>query len=367
MKVLFCITRSDTIGGAHVHVMQLASHLLSSDVETSVIVGGNGVFVEALRDEGIPVVTSKSLGRPIAPLADARSVFELRSLFRKLNPGLISLHSAKAGVVGRLAAVGLRVPVLFTAHGWAFTEGVSSRRAGVFRMLERRLAPLADRIVCVSEYDRQLALSQQVGQADQLRTVLNGMPQSDRMARPDEQANPLRIICVARLDNQKDHATLFKALSRLADREWTLDLVGDGPLEGELRRLAAESGIADRVAFLGLRRDVEDLLIRSHVFVLPSNWEGLPRSILEAMRAGLPVVASNVGGVAETVVEGQTGYLVPRRDHGRMNERLRQLLDDAELRGQLGRQGRLRFESDFTLERMIGETLDLYDELLGAP
>jgi len=367
MQVLFCITRSDTIGGAHVHVTQLARYLQSKDVETAVLVGGTGVYVEALRDEGVTVLTSKFLGRPIAPINDARAVAEVRACFKRLNPELISLHSAKAGVIGRLAAIGLNIPVVFTAHGWAFTDGVSRKRVRAFRTLERLLAPLARRIICVSEYDRQLALGHRVGRPDQLRTVLNGMPRTNRTSRPAEKADSVKIISVARLDRQKDHATLFKSLSTMTDAAWTLDLVGDGPLEGELRDMAAGFGIEDRVSFLGLRRDVEDLLVSSHIFVLPSNWEGLPRSILEAMRASLPVVASNVGGVKETILEGQTGYLIARQDHRRMSERLQTLIENPDLRGALGREGRIRFESRFGLERMIGETLVVYDEILGTP
>ena len=132
------------------------------------------------------------------------------------------------------------------------------------------------------------------------------------------------LTMVARFEPQKDHPSLLKALARLRNHAWRLELIGEGPLLERTRDLARSLGIADRVEFLGQRSDVAERLATSQVYVLSSNWEGFPRSILEAMRAGLPVVASDVAGVSEAVVDGVTGYVVPRGETEPWQRRLDQ-------------------------------------------
>jgi glycosyltransferase involved in cell wall biosynthesis len=168
----------------------------------------------------------------------------------------------------------------------------------------------------------------------------------------------MRIVMVARFEPQKDHRTLLEAFAPLENAH--LDLVGSGPGEESVRALVAERGLADRVRFLGHRADVAEVLACSHVFALISNWEGFPRSTLEAMRAGLPTVVSAVGGAAEAIVEGSTGYVVPRGDAVTLRARLSLLAGDPTLRAQLGQAARRRYEDYFTFERMYRDTLAVY-------
>jgi glycosyltransferase involved in cell wall biosynthesis len=365
VKLIYCITRSDTLGGAHIHVRDLASWMRRNGHEVTVIVGGEGPYCDVLAAQSVPYIASKHLCRPISLFSDILAVAELRRIFRSLHPDLISLHSAKAGLVGRFAAIGLKIPVLFTAHGWAFTEGVSPGRARLFRMLERLAAPLAARIITVSDYDRSLALCAGIAPPERVQTILNAMPDVTARAEPGHNFGAVRLTMVARLDDPKDHRALLAALSSIRDKEWLLDLVGDGPFEPQLRAMVQTSGLEGRVRFLGLRTDVDQILSESHIFVLTSNWEGLPRSILEAMRAGLPVVASSVGGVPEIVTEDETGYLIARGDVATLSERLAYLIDSPEERARLGRNARMRFEERYRFERMAIETLVVYQAVLG--
>ena len=364
MKLLYCITRSDTLGGAHIHVADMAAWMRKNGHDASVVVGGEGPYCDHLTARQVPYTTSRHLCRPINFLSDIRAVGELRRIFSAISPDLISLHSAKAGLVGRLASIGSSIPVLFTAHGWPFTEGVSKRKAGLYRGLERLTAPLAHRIITVSEYDRSLALDASVGKPDQVTAVHNAMPDVAALADPGRRNEPVRITMVARLDEQKDHEALLNALATLTDRDWVLDLVGDGPGEEALRDKGRQLGLEDRVRFLGLRDDVDSLLADSQMFVLTSHWEGFPRSILEAMRAGLPVVASIVGGILESVDEDVTGYLVPRGDADRLAGRLAHLIDYPDERVRLGQAGRQRFKEQFRFERMANRSLEIYEEIL---
>ena len=170
---------------------------------------------------------------------------------------------------------------------------------------------------------------------------------------------------VARLDEPKDHSTLFSALAELTNKNWVLDLIGDGPREDEIHREVDVLGITDHVNFLGIRHDVAALLASSQLFILASKSEGFPRSILEAMRAGLPVIASDVGGVSEAVIDGETGFLVPRENVELLSNKIEYLLDHAQERIRMGKAGRRRFEQEFLFERMAEQTFRLYKQLVG--
>jgi glycosyltransferase involved in cell wall biosynthesis len=165
---------------------------------------------------------------------------------------------------------------------------------------------------------------------------------------------------VARFEPQKDHTTLFHALVGLRGLDWHLDLIGDGPLLPQARELSARLGLGDRVQFWGQRRDVAMRLAQAQLALLISNWEGFPRSILEAMRAGLPVIASSVGGVAESVRDGETGFTVRRGDVDALRERLQRLMADPAARIQMGQRARQAYEREFTLEHTVERTLSVY-------
>jgi len=169
---------------------------------------------------------------------------------------------------------------------------------------------------------------------------------------------------VARFEKQKDHSTLIRALEGLKNLKWELGLVGDGPLFEDTRDMVHQFNLEDRVKFLGRRSDVPEILSKADIFVLASFWEGFPRSILEAMRASLPVVASTVAGVPEAVDDGETGFLVKPGSVDQIQDRLQLLIQDSGLRERLGKNARLKYEKYFTFERMARKTLDIYETVL---
>jgi glycosyltransferase involved in cell wall biosynthesis len=366
MRIAYVITRADDLGGSQIHVRDVAAALQRRGEQVAVFGGRQGILASQLSDLDVPFFEIPELARNLEPLRDARAFGKLRSALRAFAPDLISTHCAKAGVLGRLAARSLGTPVLFTAHGWCFSDGVPARRAALFRWLERSVAPLSHRIIVVCDADRQTALREWVASPRKLRLVYNGMPDvhADQRARPG--IAPVRLITIARMCEQKDYPTLFRALAQLRDLDWHLDQIGDGPLQDNTRKLASELGLSERITFSGLSKDVAPLLARAQIYLLVSNWEGFPRSILEAMRTGLPVIASDVGGVREAVVDGTTGFLVARSDARTLADRLRQLIESPELRDTMGSKGRARYEQYFTFERMLDETCYVYREVIGS-
>lgn len=364
MRIAYIVTRADEIGGAQVHVRDLATAMHHAGHEVSVIAGSAGPLSVQLAEQGVPFHPVPALSRELHPWRDLQAFLDLKRALARLRPDLVSTHSSKAGWLGRLAAKVLGIPVLFTAHGWAFTVGVSERARRIYALAERLAAPLADRIITVSEYDLTLALEKRIAPPTKITRIHNGVHDCLVESPPSAPVVGARIVMIGRFSVQKDHPCLLHALARLRQLDWSLDLVGDGPLQAQATALTQSLGIADRVRFLGARNGVCEVLREADVYALISNWEGLPRSILEAMSVGLPVVASDVGGVSEAVREAETGFLVPRNDQELLTERLEALITRADLRGALGARGRRRYREEFRFELMFQRTVALYQQML---
>lgn len=365
MKIAYVTTRADAIGGVQIHIMDMCSALQERGHDVKVFVGGEGPFLQALEKRGIHFECIPSMQRAIHPVADIRAYVLLKRALRTFAPDLISTHSSKAGWLGRVAGFRLGVPTVFTAHGWAFTDGVPLLKAKIFARAEKMVAPLASKIITVSENDRACGLAHGVGRPEKYAAIHNGMPEVPAEYRAKQNAAVPQIIMVARFERQKDHTSLFRALSLLVDLPWELVCIGDGPLQDESFSLAQQLGIDDRIRFLGAVDNVAEHLANSAMFVLSSHWEGLPRSIVEAMRAGLPVIASDVGGVREQVIDGQTGILVERGDPTALRNAIAKLLMDSPLRSALGAGGRDLYEQKFRFEQMLHKTIQIYDEVRG--
>lgn len=358
------ITRADTVGGAQVHVKDLARMLSQAHHEVLVVTGTPGPYNPLLDELAVKNCAIAHFARSIHPLKDLQTLFELRKIIQSFRPDLVSTHSSKAGLLGRVACRLEGVPCLFTAHGWAFTQGVPLGKRYLYKVLERLASPLSTRIICVSDYDRHLGIQAGMN-PERLITVHNGMPE----IQPEDLADPvgeggINLTMIARFDSQKDHTTLLQAIQPIKNVH--VNLVGEGPNLNEAKALVEQLGIEEKVSFLGFRSDIPALLAKSQIFALISHWEGFPLTILEAMRAGLPVVASQVGGVAEAVIDGETGFCVARQNVEMLRERIAQLLAEPPLRRRMGQAGRRRYEANFTFQRMSEKTCQVYEQVLAS-
>jgi glycosyltransferase involved in cell wall biosynthesis len=366
LKVVQLITRADSVGGAQVHVLVLSKSLIEAGHDITVLVGGDGPFIELLRQLQIKYQILPNLKRSIHPYYDGMALMEIIGALKEIQPDLLATHSSKAGWLGRLAAKILSIPTVFTAHGWAFTDGVSPIQRRIYTWAERLAAPLAQKIITVSEYDKVIALKNKVTFADKLVTIHNGVPDYEPFLRANQKTDRPKIVMVARFEAPKDHITLLNNLASLRNMNWSVDLVGDGPLKEKAEEVSRTLGLTDRVRFWGARQDVPQILAQAQIFVLISNYEGFPLSILEAMRAGLPVIASEVGGVSEAVIDGVTGYLIPRGDSRKLQQCLAKLIESAELRISMGSKGRERYERYFTVSQMVERTIDVYESVIST-
>jgi len=362
MKTVFIITRADTLGGSLIHVRDIAFFLQKQGQEVKVITGKEGIYNEILDQNEIPNCACNLLIRKIRLYQDGKTIKKLKEILQSEAPDLVSTHSSKAGILGRIACQLINIPCLFTAHGWAFAKGVPEPKRSIYRTLEVMAAPLANRIICVSEQDRQIGIAAGIN-PKRLTTIHNGMPDVSPKLRADPgRSNPVTIVMIARFDQQKDHATLLKAIQNLPGVK--VNLIGDGPLVEEVQHLTEQLSIKERVHFLGLASDVTSFLAEASIFTLISHWEGFPRTIIEAMRAGLPVVATDVGGVRESVLDGVTGFCVSRQNANILQEKLTLLVNNPDLRTKMGKAGRERYEREFTFEKMLNKTFSLYEKVL---
>ena len=320
-------------GGAQATVLGSLEH--SDRVRHSLLAGpddpGEGTFWQDDRLQLATVVRVDSLHRRLSPRADLRCLLTLIRWIRAEKPDVIHTHSSKPGVLGRIAAFLTRTPVVHTVHGWSFAPLTGrSRRAAV--MLERLLARLTQTLIVVTTLDRDTGLREGIGSPSSYELVRSGIDLSvsraavgrrrelrDRLGLPNDACV---IGAVARMSEQKridDLVTAF-ASSGLADIGVQLCLIGDGPLRRQLEDRVRSLGIWDATHFCGARADANELVGALDLFVLSSGWEGLPRTIIEAMAAEVPVAATPVGGVTEVIQDGLTGWLFEVGDTVRLAE-----------------------------------------------
>lgn len=363
LRILLCHQPTD--GGVGRHVEDLTIGLRERGYE--VVLCGPSI------PRGMPDSTTHvrlDLHRAVTIRSDLVAVARFSRIVHDVRPDIIHAHSSKAGAVARLVRFSHpRTPVVYTPHGYAFAGHFSrSAERFAYRGVERTLAPLASRTVCVCEAEACLARS--IGPSKRVRVVHNGIePVQDG---PVEE----RVVELARLGPVmgaltmlrpgKGLETLIDALPRVLSRHPTaqMAIVGDGPDLQELRARTQRNGVSGAVHFLGSSTEPQAVLRGLDVFVHPSWAEAFPYVILEAMSLGRAIVASDVGGIGEAVVDGSSGRLVPARDADALAEALLAMLDDPLGRTRMGTMALARVSERFTRTAMIGRLLGVYDELM---
>ena len=363
MKILYLITRSER-GGAQIHLLDVLKNL-PSGCQPMIATGEAGYLVEEARQLGVAVHRIDHLRQPMSPVSDLLALREIVSLIRSEAPDLLHAHTSKAGLLGRFAGWLTGTPTVFTAHTWSFADGISSFQRRISIPLERFAGRLSGKVITVSRANEEIAIREAITARANLLTIWNGIPDSDLRATPGLVDIP-KIVMVARFAPQKDQLSLVKALSGV-EIPWRLAFVGDGPTRSEVQAEAQRLCLSDRIEFLGDRGDIAHVLASSDLFVLSTKWEGLPLSILEAMRAGLPVITSDVGGCSEAVEHGRTGFLAKPSDIGQLRNMLERALSSKRLLKSMGEAGRERFHRDFRIESMMSKLMSVYHEAIPLP
>ncbi len=380
IRVLRVIARLN-VGGPALHAALLTERLDPVRYHTQLVAGrespgeANYLTLRGRSLENLSILPS--LGREIGA-QDLIAFARLYRLVRKMRPHIVHTHTAKAGALGRLAARLAGVPVVIhTYHGHIFQGYFPSLKTRLFLNTERWLARGTDRLLTVSEAVRQDLLRRGIGSPERLSVVPLGLDLDPliqcEMVRGQLRAElgvgdvPL-VGIIARLVPIKRHEDFLAAATVVASRipNCRFLVVGDGELRGRLEARSRELGLGGRVHFLGWRGDLPRIYADLDLVALSSANEGLPVSLIEAMAAGRPVVATRVGGVPDLVEHGVTGLLVSPEDPAALAEATMALLTDPERRRAMGEAGRKRVHPAFSAERLVEDIDRLYTELLAV-
>lgn len=377
VRVLHVITRLDR-GGSADNTLLTAARLDPARFASSIAVGptreAGGTAWDEARERGVQFVEVPHLVRPVSPLADLRAARELVAAMRAGQYDIVHTHTSKAGIIGRLAAGRVRVPaVVHTPHGHVFTGYHGRLRTRLYIMAERWASRRTDRLIALTGREVQDHLALGIGSPEQFRVIHSGVdftpfdvdstggaPVREELGIP---AGALVIGTLGRLTAVKGQADLLAAFAALDLPQARLLLVGDGEERPNLEAQARLLGLEGRVVFAGWRQDVHRVLRAMDLFALPSLNEGMGKALVEAMYAGLPVVATAVGGIPELVAPGHTGVLVRPRAPAELAAALASLAVDREARERLGREARLR-ATGYSVTGMMSAIEKVYDELI---
>jgi glycosyltransferase involved in cell wall biosynthesis len=381
IRVLLVITGLAT-GGATNVVLDIASHFNNHpDFDIQILTGpipaGRNDVTYLAHERGITTRVVPSLRNHISPIVNVKAVADIRRIMVQGNYDIVHTHSSVAGVVGRLAARIAGVPVVIHhVHGWGLREGMSSWTRMLYLTLERLCARFTDRMIVVSRPDIHKGLAHRIGREDKFALIYNGIalekyrqPADDQQMRSDLGLDPdCKLVgMIGRLDEQKNPLDLIQAAAIVAKSysEVQFLIVGGGSLRPECERLINELNLKEKVFLLGYRNDVARILSILTMTAMSSLWEGLPIAFLESMSAGKPIVANDVDGAREVVIDGETGFLVPRHQPSKMAERILHLLNNEKQCSEMGHIAQQRSDY-FSAERMVGRIESLYRELHSA-
>ncbi len=374
IRVLHLITRLD-LGGAQLNTLYTVEHLDRSRYHVSLFAAEGGELAGRARGiKGAEVGFLPYLRHPVSPYRDIQAFYKLKELFQLKRPHIVHTHSSKAGILGRLAAAAAGVPVVVhTIHGWGMHRFQPFPVRMFYALLERLAAKRSDALVAVAAENVRFGLSLGIGKADDYTVIRSGIGRHEYLAHRQHNAGNLGfpggtklVGMVGPLKEQKAPLD-FVRLAAMVKKQCPsagFVLVGDGELRSKVEKLAAKLGLGVSFKVLGWRHDVPSILPALSVFVLTSRWEGLPRSLLQSLGAGVPAVATSVNGIPEVVKNGVNGYLYQPGDTNGMSRGVVKLLTAEKLRRRMGREARKAVTREFDIDVMVSRIDELYVRLL---
>lgn len=379
MNILYIITQAET-GGAQKYVATLAMAAKSRNWSVNVAFGepGDNWLINEIKVINGKICRLKHLKRAISPLNDILTIFELAKLYQNIKPDIIHLNSSKSGVLGSLATIIYKpknCKIIYTAHGWVFNEPMPKIKKQLYYWLERMTAINKDKIICVSEFDRQTAIQNKVAPKNKLITINIGIDlpknyflsknESKKILIGDSSDNESRIIIgtIANFYPTKGLNYLldtFAILIRELPLPLSLIIIGDGELRPELEFKIKNLKLEKNIILTGRLNRGSKYLKAFDIFVLASIKEGFPYCLLEAMSAELPIVTTNVGGIPEINNDGQTGLLSPPQNPNNLATNIKTLIKNNELRLLMGQNGYTKIKNEFNQDKMIKKTFETY-------
>jgi glycosyltransferase involved in cell wall biosynthesis len=383
IRVLRVIARLN-MGGPALHVAYLTEGLAERGYETTLVAGSLARGEESMQfvadRHGVRVHPISELHREISLLRDVTATVRLAQLIRRERPQIVHTHTAKAGALGRIAAVLAGNPrplVVHTFHGHVLRGYFGPVRTALFRLVETVLARVTDVLIAVGPQVRDDLVELGVAPAEKFEVIRLGIALDERTSLDGDARTQARKLLgvpddrfvvgwIGRITGIKRPHDVLVTFKKLRDRgvDASLCLVGDGPNRDAVERHAHELGIARHCLYLGYQDDVSGWYALLDAFLLTSANEGTPVTAIEALAARKPVVSTAVGGVPDVVHDGVDGFLTPAGDTDALAERLQRLARDPELRARMGAAGRERVLEQYAVERLVDDVDRLYRRLL---
>ncbi len=380
IRIVNIITRLE-LGGPPILVIDILQRLNKKRFESSIVTGitidNRYDMIGFARDKDIRVFTMPSLVRNVHPLKDVISLIKLALFLKKEKYDIIHCHTSKGGFIGRLAAklAGARI-IIYSPHGDIFEGYFCKLVTDFFVLLEKFAARFTDKIINLSKIEIERFLEHGIGTKQQLKHIYNGIDikyyerttASNLKKREEFSLSKDDFVCatVGRLVPVKGHTYLIKAIQKVVNviPKAKFLFVGDGELKSELSEEIKSLGLQENIFLLGARRDIATILSSVDIFLLPSINEGFGMVLIEAMAAKKPVIATNVGGIPEIVIDGKTGILVPPKNTEGFSSAIIKLYNNPELSRRMGLAGYRRAKNIFNIETTVRELENLYSELI---
>ncbi|MEK6809059.1 MAG: glycosyltransferase family 4 protein [Nanoarchaeota archaeon] len=357
MKIILCITKSN-FGGAQRYVFDLAKAAKKEGLEVKVLCGQAGLLTVKLREEGVECISLPEMWRDVSIVKDIRTFLEIFKTLKKERPNVFHINSSKMGGLGGLAArlAGVK-KIVFTSHGWAFNEPRARWQKLFIKLLVWIIILLSHKTICVS-YQTKQAMTKWPFIKKKMVVIHNGIEEFELSYKPKE---IFTAGAIAELHKIKGLDILLQSWSKFIKKcDAKLIIYGEGEEKDSLQNMARNMGIYDTIEFKGFVDNARTFLPSFDVFILPSRSENLPYAILEAGFAGLPVIATSVGGVPEIIESGISGILIPKEDSEAIFSSLVLLSEDPKLRERLGANLKSTVQENFSIDKMLEKTFKLY-------
>lgn len=381
-KILFIITKSE-MGGAQRFLYEFITHLNPQNYQFLVAASGNGQLIEKLREKRIEVASIKNFSN-VPGLKNFLAFFETFNLIRKFKPDILYLLSSEAGFSGAIAGKLYRLlfwrknpKIIYRIGGWAFKEPRNIFIKKIYLWAEKLSAPFKDIIITNSEFDQQLAIKNKITKPDKIITIHNGLDVDNLKFLPKEEVKKIIISklpttnyqlltttligTIANLYKNKGLEYLILAIARISNNhKFNVAIVGGGPERKGLEKLIKDHRLEDKIFLIGYIDDAFRYLKAFDLFVLPSVKEGQPWTILEAMAAGVPIVATNIAGIPEMIENEKSGLLVEPADPDALANAIEKMLTRPSLAQECVKNAFITVKDKFSLVDMIRKNEELF-------
>jgi len=370
-KILYIITQSE-LGGAQRYILDLAMNLNEYNVSVAYgEQGNNGELSKILQQNNIKTYAINNLVRKINITKDWQAMFEIRKLIKKINPNIVHLNSSKISIIASLANINIKNKLIYTAHGWVFNEKLPLPKKIFYKLSERWTARLKDKIICVSEFDKQSAINNRIKES-KLITIHNGIPETvlleknkarkkiEEISGQKINADETIIGTIGNLYKNKGFEYLIAAIKET--KRIRLVIIGEGVERDYLEKLINKNKLENKILLLGKIKNASKLLKAFNIYINTSLKEGLSYTLLEAMQAGLPIIATKVGGNSEMITNEKTGLLIKPASSETITKTINYFLENKNLQQTCSENAIVKYRNYFDLKTMLQKTKKVYTE-----